>query len=239
MPASISSILENEPPHDNTEESMEIPYNPIQHPDMQSLTNHYHSSQEITGNPIEVSGQQRNPNWALVTEELFAKALTLAKKYSNNAYLLPEEETIPAAIDALVQATERYDPTQGVEFETWVTTRVWQRLIDKGRRERHRQLNEVQLQDTDDFLSDESLDPAAIFEKKTRYDDLHAFLATIEDKNPREAKIARLYYGLNENGPIPVKQIAEELGVSYKAVESTLSRFREHIRNGYTPPTEY
>ena len=136
---------------------------------------------------------------------------------------VPYSRMLQAGRIGLWQALEHFDPTRGTAFSTYawpaITRHIWREVAQA-----HSPPREV-LTPSPPRPSPE-LD--VIVQRDEVYDCLHAL---VDGLPPRLRQVVVLYYGLDDDGPLPLRQLGRRLGISHEMVRQRLLAALVHLRH--------
>jgi RNA polymerase primary sigma factor len=164
--------------------------------------------------------------------------VSVAKRYQNLGVPLPD--LIAEGNVGLVRAAHLFDPERGVRFISyavwWIRQAILRALDDHSRSARRTTPLEASWFEDDeptrgDSLQDfDAVDPMECTLEAFRTTEVGRAVASLE---PREARVLRLYYGLDGNQPLTLEEIGSTFGLSRERVrqikERALGRMR-HVR---------
>jgi RNA polymerase primary sigma factor len=164
--------------------------------------------------------------------------VSVAKRYQNLGVPLPD--LIAEGNVGLVRAAHLFDPERGVRFISyavwWIRQAILRALDDHSRSARRTTPLEAPLFEDDEPTRGDSLQDLGAADPMERT--LEGFLTAevrraVASLEPREAKVLRLYYGLDGSQPLTLEEIGSAFGLSRERVrqikERALGRMR-HVR---------
>jgi RNA polymerase primary sigma factor len=162
--------------------------------------------------------------------------VSVAKRYQNFGVPLPD--LIAEGNVGLVRAAHLFDPNRGVKFISyavwWIRQAILRALEENTRSTRRTTPLETPLFDDDDgsllsFLEDEdSPNPEERTLDSLRVSEIRRAIASLE---PREARVLRLYYGLDGNQPLTLEEIGSIFGLSRERIRQIKERGLRRLRN--------
>ena len=164
--------------------------------------------------------------------------VSVAKRYQNLGVPLPD--LIAEGNVGLVRAAHLFDPERGVRFISyavwWIRQAILRTLDEQTRTSRRTTPLEAPLFEDDEPSRSDTLQDALAADPMERT--LDALLSAelrraMASLDPREARVLRLYYGLDGSQPLTLEEIASVFGLSRERVrqikERALGRLR-HVR---------
>ena len=175
--------------------------------------------------------------------------VSIAKKYQTRGVSL--SDLIDEGNIGLMRAARKFDETKGIKFISyavwWIRQAILQARSEQSRivrvpLYRTRSIPEAQLSlDAPVANSDDSVLLEYLPDHATPRPDeqaLNASLAesidaALENLKPREARIVRLYYGLDGEEPLTLEEIGARLGITRERVRQIRDRALRRMRHAF------
>lgn len=137
---------------------------------------------------------------------------------------LENEDMVQEALIGLLSAARTYREDGGAAFTTYATTCIRNRLLTLARRNGPRMDREQSLEDSPE-LTAANVDPALLLLDKEEVDSLLALL---------QARLTAMEYQVFrwQMSGFSYAEIADNLGISVKAVDNAVQRIRRKIEKG-------
>lgn len=167
--------------------------------------------------------------------------VSVAKRYNGKG--VPLSDLVNEGNVGLIRAAERFDGTKGVRFISYAVFWIRQAILQAIDRAVPRPLDGAALRwvSLDAPLGEESggrladvvataaEDPGALIERHALRDAVDSSLTCLPS---REARVLRLYFGLDGDAPATLEKIGSELGVSRERVRQIKDRALARLRAG-------
>lgn len=167
--------------------------------------------------------------------------VSVAKRYNGKG--VPLSDLVNEGNVGLIRAAERFDGTKGVRFISYAVFWIRQAILQAIDRAVPRPLDGAALRwvSLDAPLGEESggrladvvataaEDPGALSERHALRDAVDSSLTCLPS---REARVLRLYFGLDGDAPATLDKIGSELGVSRERVRQIKDRALARLRAG-------
>ena len=162
--------------------------------------------------------------------------VSVAKRYQELGVSLPD--LIAEGNVGLVRAAHLFDPERGVKFISsavwWIRQAILRALDDNTRTARRTTpLEAPRFEDEEGhtllrFLEDDRVpDP---MERTIEWARAQEIMRTISTLEPREARVLRLYYGLDGNQPLTLEEIGTIFGLSRERIRQIKERALDRLR---------
>lgn len=166
--------------------------------------------------------------------------VSVAKRYQNLGVSLPD--LIAEGNVGLVRAAGLFDPERGVKFISyavwWIRQAILRAIDSQSRNSRRTTPLEAPLHADDDdpslmqlLVDVEAPDPVERTMDAVRSNEIQRAIGSLE---PREARVLRLYYGLDGDQPLTLEEIGTVFGLSRERIrqikEKALRRLRKSRR---------
>ncbi|HUF89923.1 MAG TPA: RNA polymerase sigma factor RpoD/SigA [Gemmatimonadota bacterium] len=161
--------------------------------------------------------------------------VSVAKRYQNLGVPLPD--LIAEGNVGLVRAAHMFDPERGVKFISyavwWIRQAILRSLDDHSRTARRTTpLDEPLFDDDEGSLTEFLEDPDAPDPLERTLDVVRSreILRAISTLEPREARVLRLYYGLDGDQPLTLEEIGSIFGLSRERIRQIKERALGRLR---------
>ena len=164
----------------------------------------------------------------------------IANKFTNRSNAPDLMELIQVGNVHLIADVKGFNPDLGYRFSTYAWPRIYGHLQNYFRKNNFFIDDSISLdstfQDDGDTLGSIQADPNAVMpeeyviEKERVELDLELIKKVIKSLSERERQILTLYYGLDGNSPMTLRQVGKQFGVSFERVQQIIARVVEKVR---------